>query len=105
MARYRRYNRIDPVGFAIFFTIALLIWLYNFAMNNPVLTVVAIVAIVSIVFLIINLLKNKKNSNKKPINLDTNKCPQCGSQLINKQGKYGSLIGCSNFPACRYTKK
>lgn len=32
-------------------------------------------------------------------------CPKCGGKLIMRDGKYGSFIGCSNFPKCRYTQK
>jgi DNA topoisomerase-1 len=33
------------------------------------------------------------------------KCPQCGSQLTYKYGKFGKFTACSNFPACKYIKK
>lgn len=32
-------------------------------------------------------------------------CPKCGGQLVNRQGKYGNFIGCSNYPKCNFTKK
>jgi DNA topoisomerase-1 len=32
-------------------------------------------------------------------------CPQCGSPLVYRDGKYGRFIGCGNFPACRYTEQ
>ena len=32
-------------------------------------------------------------------------CPQCGKgRVISKKGRYGSFYGCSQFPACRYTR-
>jgi DNA topoisomerase-1 len=31
-------------------------------------------------------------------------CPECGNPLIIRHGRYGKFIGCSNFPACRYTE-
>ena len=32
-------------------------------------------------------------------------CPTCGTgQLSLKLGKYGAFIGCSNYPACNYTR-
>ena len=32
-------------------------------------------------------------------------CPKCGTgQLSLKLGKFGSFIGCSNYPDCRYTR-
>lgn len=32
-------------------------------------------------------------------------CPKCKSKLIERNGKYGKFIGCSNYPKCKYTKK
>lgn len=32
-------------------------------------------------------------------------CPKCGNHLIERNGKYGKFIGCSNFPKCRYIRK
>ena len=32
-------------------------------------------------------------------------CPKCNSKLVEKNGKYGKFIGCSNFPKCNYIKK
>lgn len=32
-------------------------------------------------------------------------CPKCGGELIERNGKYGKFIGCSNYPKCRYTSK
>ena len=32
-------------------------------------------------------------------------CPKCGGQLVDRKGKYGAFVGCSNYPKCRYTKK
>lgn len=32
-------------------------------------------------------------------------CPKCGGQLVNRKGKYGNFIGCSNYPRCNFTKK
>jgi len=31
-------------------------------------------------------------------------CPKCGSRLVIKNGKYGTFIGCSNYPNCKYIK-
>ena len=30
-------------------------------------------------------------------------CPKCGGKLVNRKGKYGEFIGCSNYPKCHYT--
>lgn len=32
-------------------------------------------------------------------------CPKCGGQLIERKGKYGRFMGCSNYPKCDYTSK
>ncbi|HEY8364432.1 MAG TPA: type I DNA topoisomerase, partial [Haloplasmataceae bacterium] len=32
-------------------------------------------------------------------------CPECGKQLIIRQGRYGEFIGCSGYPECKYIKK
>lgn len=32
-------------------------------------------------------------------------CPECGGDLVKRNGKYGEFLGCSNFPDCRYIKK
>lgn len=33
------------------------------------------------------------------------RCPNCGGQLVERQGKYGYFLGCSNYPNCRFTHK
>lgn len=33
-----------------------------------------------------------------------NKCPRCGKDLVERTGKKGQFIGCSNFPRCKFTK-
>ena len=42
----------------------------------------------------------KRNKEEK---LASGICPQCGGMLIERQGPYGSFIGCSNYPKCRFT--
>ncbi len=32
------------------------------------------------------------------------KCPECGSTLLYKLGKYGKFISCSNYPTCEYAQ-
>ena len=32
-------------------------------------------------------------------------CPRCGGTLVKRNGKYGTFMGCSNYPKCRYIKK
>ncbi len=45
---------------------------------------------------------NKGKNNK--VNAE-DICPVCGGALIEKKGKYGVFIGCSNYPKCHYTKE
>ena len=32
-------------------------------------------------------------------------CPKCHGSLIERNGKYGPFIGCSNYPKCKFIKK
>ena len=41
---------------------------------------------------------------KEPTNEVVGKCPECGSNLIKRSGRYGEFIGCSGFPKCRFTQ-
>lgn len=31
------------------------------------------------------------------------KCPDCGKDLLKRNGRYGDFVGCSGFPKCRFT--
>lgn len=31
-------------------------------------------------------------------------CPDCGAELIVKEGRFGQFIACSKFPECKYTR-
>ena len=31
-------------------------------------------------------------------------CPECGSPLVIRKGKYGEFTACSNYPTCKYIK-
>ena len=33
------------------------------------------------------------------------KCPECGKDLVVRKSKYGSFVGCSGYPECKYIKK
>jgi DNA topoisomerase-1 len=33
------------------------------------------------------------------------KCPECGSNLALKHGRYGQFTACSNYPQCKYVKR
>jgi len=32
-------------------------------------------------------------------------CPECGSPLVIRKGKYGAFTACSNYPKCKYIKQ
>ena len=32
-------------------------------------------------------------------------CPECGSDLVVRKGRYGEFVACSNYPECKYIKK
>jgi DNA topoisomerase-1 len=31
-------------------------------------------------------------------------CPKCGGNLVEKRGRYGRFLACSNYPECKYTE-
>ena len=48
-------------------------------------------------------IRTKLNHNRE---LEKNMiCPKCGNGLVERNGKYGKFIGCSNYPKCKYIKK
>ena len=42
---------------------------------------------------------------KKAPTLTGEKCPECGSDLVIRKGRYGEFTACSNYPECKYIKK
>jgi DNA topoisomerase-1 len=55
--------------------------------------------------------KNKKNArvdkdgNVSVVEETTHGiCPQCGGTLVEKSGRFGRFIACSNYPGCKYTR-
>lgn len=44
----------------------------------------------------------KKNAIERKY--DPTVCPECGGKLIERNGRNGRFIGCSNFPNCRFTR-
>ncbi len=55
--------------------------------------------------------KNKKNITRDPDGNITiaeadvrGLCPACGGNLIEKTGKFGRFLACSNYPACKHTE-
>ena len=41
---------------------------------------------------------------KKPPEETGEMCPNCGSPLVIRKGRYGSFTACSNYPECKYIK-
>jgi predicted RNA-binding Zn-ribbon protein involved in translation (DUF1610 family) len=33
-----------------------------------------------------------------------NKCPQCGENLVLRNGKYGKFLGCTSYPRCKFIR-
>jgi len=46
----------------------------------------------------------EKNMSKVKPELTGEVCPECGSAMVTRTGKYGKFEACSNFPACKYIK-
>lgn len=40
----------------------------------------------------------------KPQETTEERCPECSSALLVKQGKFGRFLACSNYPTCKFTK-
>ncbi|RKZ34376.1 type I DNA topoisomerase, partial [bacterium] len=50
-------------------------------------------------------IQQKRDDIKKGLIEDAGRnCPQCGSPLVIRWGRYGKFIACSNFPKCKYTE-
>ena len=45
-----------------------------------------------------------ENMEKKELERTGDPCPDCGSELVYRNGRFGRFISCVNFPTCRYTK-
>jgi len=48
--------------------------------------------------------KNEIQSKKMAEPIGRN-CPECGSELLMRAGRYGKFIACSGFPKCKYTEQ
>ncbi len=53
-----------------------------------------------------NLIKKDKEINKKDLTEEKSdeKCPECGSPMIIKLGRFGKFMACTNYPKCKTTK-
>ena len=45
----------------------------------------------------------RQNKAKRDTEIANHRCPQCGGILVERQGKYGRFLGCSNYPRCKFT--
>lgn len=41
---------------------------------------------------------------KKELERTGEACPDCGAELVHRNGRFGRFISCINFPSCRFTK-
>ncbi len=49
--------------------------------------------------------RGKKEIKSQKVVVPTGEiCPECGSELVKRQGRFGEFISCSAFPKCKYTK-
>ncbi|MCH5166398.1 MAG: type I DNA topoisomerase [Erysipelotrichales bacterium] len=46
-----------------------------------------------------------KDMEKKAPKLTGETCPECGSELVIRKGRFGEFTACSNYPTCKYIKK
>ena len=46
-----------------------------------------------------------KNMEKEEPEKVGETCPECGKDLVVRKSKYGSFVGCSGYPECKYIKK
>jgi len=47
----------------------------------------------------------KKNIKSQKVAIPTGEnCPECGSELVKRKGRFGEFVACSGFPKCKYTK-
>jgi len=54
-----------------------------------------------------NLKEKTEELDKKKIIKDKKlkeKCPECKSGLVEKLGRYGKFVACSNYPECKYSR-
>lgn len=46
-----------------------------------------------------------KEMDKKEPEKTGETCPECGNELVVRNGRYGEFVACSNYPTCKYIKK
>lgn len=45
----------------------------------------------------------RQNIAERELQIVNRICPRCGGTLIERQGRYGQFLGCSNYPHCKFT--
>lgn len=48
--------------------------------------------------------KVKENIYVKSQKIKSGRCPRCNGILVERKGKYGKFIACSNYPDCKFTQ-
>ena len=46
-----------------------------------------------------------EEKQEKPVVIADFKCELCGSDMVQRTGRYGSFFACSRFPECKFTKQ
>ena len=50
--------------------------------------------------------KGKKEIKSQKVAIPIGRsCPECGSELVQRKGRFGEFIACSAFPKCKYTEQ
>lgn len=118
------------IGIVILILMYYLISIIPINESNILIVIGAVILAAIIITILVNYIykqiKNKnqnKNKNKKIIeekksknvnmyyedikkdNINDKMCPECGGELVLKEGKFGKFYGCSSYPDCTYIKK
>lgn len=46
-----------------------------------------------------------QKAQSKPPEPTGEPCPECGMELVKRQGSYGEFVSCSGYPKCKYVKQ
>ena len=49
--------------------------------------------------------KEEPETEQKPAEIAPFKCELCGSDMVVRQGKFGTFYACSRYPECKFTKQ
>ena len=52
-----------------------------------------------------NKLEESINKVEPIIEASKRTCPNCGSELVYRTGKYGPFLACPKYPKCKYIEK